>query len=183
MKIKRRTQNQVEVELGGQLITVVFHNGKDLPTLPTQGIVVCGLPHGAARMQNLVSGPGEYELAGIQIVAVEAKSEPDGSADVLRFTDGRESILCVLGADVDMPQASWEAIGEIDVLLMNLQNAPQEPEKFIHKVSPYVLAVCGDKQEVEKRTGIKLEAEVPQLKLTEKDFVGEDASTKMFLLS
>lgn len=150
----------------------------------------------------IINNPGEYDVKGISIQAVEVKQDmvdgKSGSEYVTLYSMGIEGVFVGhLGAlNRSLKEAELEALGRIDVLLLPVGGghvlSPKVAIEIIAQIEPRMVIPChyamkesklelGTLQSFLKESGMKTDEAVDKLKITKKELPGED--TKCIVLN
>ena len=143
------------------------------------------------RQPFVISGPGEYEIKDIFIRGIKSSSNY-GEKDKINtiYSVIMENInMCFLGAlaDKDLPDATKEALGDIDILFVPIGSdgvlSPAESYKLAVKLEPRIIipmhyGEVGDKNALKtflKEAGEDDVKPIDKLTLKKKDLEGKEA--------
>lgn len=185
------------VTLKGKTASVVFDPEESIKA-PLKGhIVLSSLPEDSklAEVKDMVktfNWPGEYEVAGVPIVGMNAwtrsrtKEEEGGEKGdrTIIFTMEVDGIkICHLGGLGHKLTAEMaEEIGDVDVLFVpvgDVGNLNGKAEEVIDQIDPRVVVLMGTSA---KEVDAKLEEQVEKLTITSRSSLPED-KTLYYLLS
>lgn len=140
---------------------------------------------GPVEETGVFSGPGEYEVRDISIVALETKDVPNGVADLYKVTIEGVHCLFVVNATEKIEKQDWDLIGEVDIVVFDPSNDDPELAKFLKKVEPFIIIATGsaDSAQVERLVGQPVSSSESKLKFAEKDFSDEEAAIALHILT
>ncbi len=159
-----------------------------------------GHSHTAAvrRVRQLLTGPGEYEIGGVFITAIQNGSRPNGQRNTVYVFDFEKIRLAHLGDLNTLPgKAQIEAIGEVHVLFLPVGggkalNAAQAAEVVsllepalvvpMHYATPACRLPLDSLDKFLKEMGVSAPEKQPSLKVTAADFRGENGQTQVVVL-
>lgn len=177
MTIKLNTPGVVQIEGDSGSAIVEFKNGK----VKDAGDSI----HITARdAEGSISGPGEYEHAGVEVAMLETKQPADGFADMAQVRVENVNVLSVIQTPGELQKDQWELIDNVHILCLDATVEMEEPSKFVNKINPYVLIIVNaDKETAEKWTGMTIESQDKKFKFSEKDFTAEEPVLRVLLLA
>jgi hypothetical protein len=143
------------------------------------------------RQPFVISGPGEYEIKDIFIKGLKSNSDygEKGKINTIYSVIMENINMCFLGAlaDKDLPDATKEALGDIDILLVPIGSdgvlSPAESYKLAVKLEPRIIipmhyGEVGDKNVLKtflKEAGEDDVKPIDKLTLKKKDLEGKEA--------
>jgi len=153
---------------GGSLVVDPYASstGLKLPTLKASVVVLSDESDknndadAVGGEPNVLTWPGEYEVAGIAITALELLSAGEGKKDA----STKKSMLYSFDADglkvcyisdfgVAITDELMESIGDVDILVVPVKGNLEEIHKTIEEIEPRIVLPIGY-----KTPGLKLEA-------------------------
>ncbi|MFA6552042.1 MAG: MBL fold metallo-hydrolase [Candidatus Paceibacterota bacterium] len=143
------------------------------------------------RQPFVISGPGEYEIKDIFIKGLKSNSDygEKGKINTIYSVIMENINMCFLGAlaDKDLPDATKEALGDIDILFVPIGSdgvlSPAESYKLAVKLEPRIIipmhyGEVGDKNVLKtflKEAGEDDVKPIDKLTLKKKDLEGKEA--------
>ena len=115
--------------------------------------------------QNVVIGPGEYEIAGIHIKGIELRTESGKDKIHTAYTAKMDDIrLCFLGTlESELGEDVMDHIGEVDILFLGAGGPHLEAKKaasLIKQLEPKAIVLtAGDMKQIAHEFGQKPEHE------------------------
>lgn len=132
--------------------------------------------------QNVVIGPGEYEINGIRVIGINLSSESSDMQIRTSYSAKMEGMnLGFLGTiDKEVPEEALDKLGAIDILFVGAGNPHLEAKKAadaIKKIEPKVIVLTGGNvKEMMDELGQKPEHE-DKLVIKQKDL--EELNSKL----
>ncbi|MDP3953676.1 MAG: MBL fold metallo-hydrolase [bacterium] len=137
---------------------------------------------------NLISGPGEYEVEGVRIKGInlphEANKDNGKAAYSVRFDDIRLGFLPSLSHNLE--DTELDMLGEIDILLFDVERSTldgKEIASLIKKIEPRMVVAVSDKgaKKLLEELGQKAKSE-DKLTLKAKDLDKEESGIQVVWL-
>src|SRR3989344_7155675 len=99
---------------------------------------------------DVINGPGEYEISGVKIKGVSlpregAKNEGRTAYSIL-FDDIRLGVLCALSNKMD--DTEIDMLGEVDILFVNIEGSTlgiKDISSFVKKIDPSIVVPMSEK--------------------------------------
>lgn len=152
---------------GGSLVVDPYSSatGLKLPNLKADVVVMSGeedpnlKADGVAGEPNVLTWPGEYEVAEIAITALELSAPADskkGAAKksmIYSFDADGLKVCYISDFNVPISDELMENIGDVDVLMVPIHGNLEEIHKTIEEIEPRIVIPIGY-----KTPGLKVEA-------------------------
>jgi hypothetical protein len=168
------------IEISGDNGSALVTFGSATKVAPEEGQLVFGRQ---IEETKTIDGPGEYEFGHVSLVALETKAERVGKSELFEVGVDGVNTLFITENPGEITKDHWDAMGEIDILVLSLKSDVADMDKLIKKIVPYVvIVISGDKEAAEKATELTVESIEKKVKYTDKDFTAEDPVTKLILL-
>jgi len=140
----------------------------------------------------LISGPGEYDLKGVYIQGIQAKTKNKTLRTIIYAIEGEKIKICHLGrfGQEELLPEQIERIGEVDILMVPIEGKesldPKEAIKVMAQIEPKIIIPMNyqfskkqgkaDKlAEFLKGLGIKSLQPLPKLSIRKKDLSEDEA--------
>ncbi len=159
-----------------------------------------GHNHTAAvrKVRQVLTGPGEYEIGGVFITAIQNGAAGNGTRNTIYVLDFEKITLAHLGDLKTLPgKAQVEAMGDINLLFLpvggggglNAARAAEvvsliEPDVVIpmHYATPACKLKLDPLEKFLKEMGVSEPETLPSLKVSASDFRGENRQTRVAVL-
>lgn len=144
-----------------------------------ENALVLGL-HEPEGKQYSITEPGEYEVLGVSVIALENKEEMDGVADFFELEVDGVVITWQADPAAEIDKEGWEMLTDTHLLLLDIDTVAEDTklDKFISKHNPRRLVLVGDKSKAEKLVGIPTKDSNKKFKFSPKDFTEIEFTTE-----
>ena len=148
------------------------------------------LPIDSFVQQEIIYGPGEYEISGVRVRGVSLPNGPNPdkktikSTYVVEFEGIKLAFLTEISAIP--PEEALDKLGEVDILFLSVDTKKVKPKQItslIKQLDPSIVISTTDKtaKMLAEEMGQKVKPE-ERLIIKRKDFVKEDIANKLVWL-
>lgn len=186
MQIQLRKNGWLELS-DGNVVALVSLNAEpqSADMALEEGTIYMGNFQSLPYKSNLIWEPGEYEVAGVQVTALESKAVRDGTADVFQVSIDGVSVVFAYDIAQEIAKSDWEVMDDVHILVLDLEKEQgMSLDKVIMRFNPYQLVVLNSTAEhAEKAVGIAVKEANKKFKFSDKDFTAEEFVTQLNLLT
>ncbi len=180
MKIKRVNSKQIRVYNSKAEVFVLLKEDTVRPS--AERFFVLGETKDEAEQAVSVKGPGEYEYGVVEVIAVETKESPNGTADIYKIIMNRVGCAVIVGEVAKLNKENIDLLGEVNILVVG-GHAVQQSDALIKKISPNTILVYDvDKGELEKTLSLEVTESIPTYSAKASDFGDEESAVQVIEL-